>query len=100
MIADGLHATLLSFEPRLRDIRTNPNGLDIEKPAGTQVVGLRDRLLGLSREISNISRGLSAGCSPLPTPAHSIGVLSQLVSRASMSAPRSSSRRTAGALPE
>jgi hypothetical protein len=55
LIADGLQATLLSFEPRLRDIRTSLNGLDIEKPAASQVVGLRDRLLGLSREISSIS---------------------------------------------
>jgi hypothetical protein len=55
LIAAGLQATLLSFEPRLRDIRTSLNGLDIEEPAGTQVVGLRDRLLGLSREISSIS---------------------------------------------
>lgn len=55
MIAGGLQATLLSFEPRLRDIRTSLSELDIEKPAGTQVVGMRDRLLGLSREISSIS---------------------------------------------
>ena len=54
MIADGLRAALLSFEPRLRDIRADLNRLDIEKPAGTQVIGLRDRLLELSREISNV----------------------------------------------
>ena len=36
---------------------------------------------------------------PLPTMAHSSGVLSQVVSRASMSAPRSTSSRTCRALP-
>ena len=55
MIADGLRAALLSFEPRLRDLRAGLNRLDIEKPAGTQVIRLRDRLLGLSLEISTLS---------------------------------------------
>lgn len=55
MVADGLNAAFLSFEPRLRDIRAGLNRLDIEKPAGTQVVGLRDHLLGLSREVSSVS---------------------------------------------
>lgn len=54
MVADSLKAALLSFGPRLRDIRAGLNRLDIEKPAGTQVVELRDHLLGLSREVSAV----------------------------------------------
>lgn len=54
MVADSLKAALLSFEPRLRDIRAALNRLDIEKPAGTQVVELRDHLLGLSREVATV----------------------------------------------
>jgi hypothetical protein len=54
MIADGLNAALRSFGPRLGDIRTDLNRLDIDKPAGTRVIELRNRLLGLSREVSTV----------------------------------------------
>ena len=54
MIADGLNAALQSFWPRLQSIRTDLNRLDIDEPARSQVIGLRNRLLGLTREISII----------------------------------------------
>jgi hypothetical protein len=54
MIANGLNAALRSFEPRLRDIRADLNRLDIDNPAGTKVIELRNRLLGLSRELSTV----------------------------------------------
>jgi hypothetical protein len=52
MIADGLNAALLSFEPRLRDVRADLNQLDFEKASGPQVIALRNRLLGISRDLS------------------------------------------------
>ena len=55
MVADGLNASLHWFEPRLRDVRAELNGLDIDQPAGTQVIRLRNRLLELSREVSTVS---------------------------------------------
>jgi hypothetical protein len=55
MIAECLIAALRSFEPRLRSIRADLNRLDIDEPAGTQVLGLRNRLLGLTREVSAVS---------------------------------------------
>jgi hypothetical protein len=54
MIVDGSDAVLRSFEPQLRDVRADLNRLDIDKPATIRVIGLRTRLLGLSREISTI----------------------------------------------
>ena len=52
MIAEGLNAALLSFEPRLRDVRADLNQLDFEKASGPQVIALRNRLLGISRDLS------------------------------------------------
>jgi hypothetical protein len=52
MVADGLNAALLSFEPRLRDVRADLNQLDFEKASGPQVIALRNRLLGISRDLS------------------------------------------------
>ena len=55
MIADGLNAALLSFEPRLRDVRADLNQLDFDNAAVTQVFALRNRLLGISRDLSRVS---------------------------------------------
>lgn len=55
MIADGLNAALLSFEPRLRDVRAGLDQLDFNKASGSQVIALRNRLLGISRGVSIIS---------------------------------------------
>jgi len=55
MIADGLNAALLSFEPRLRDVRADLNQLDFDNAAGPQVFALRNRLLGISRDLSIVS---------------------------------------------
>ena len=52
MTAEGLKAALLSFEPRLRDVRADLNQLDFEKASGSQVIALRNRLLGISRDLS------------------------------------------------
>ena len=52
MTAEGLNAALLSFEPRLRDVRADLNQLDFEKASGSQVIALRNRLLGISRDLS------------------------------------------------
>ena len=52
MVADGLNAALLSFEPQLRDVRADLNQLDFEKASGSQVIALRNRLLGISRDLS------------------------------------------------
>ncbi|MFZ0383888.1 MAG: hypothetical protein WAL38_39105, partial [Solirubrobacteraceae bacterium] len=52
MVADGLNAALLSFEPQLRDVRADLNQLDFKKASGSQVIALRNRLLGISRDLS------------------------------------------------
>jgi hypothetical protein len=52
MVADGLNAALLSFEPRLRDVRADLNQLDFEKASGARVIALRNRLLEISRDLS------------------------------------------------
>jgi hypothetical protein len=52
MVAEGLKAALLSFEPRLRDVRADLSQLDFEKASGSQVIALRNRLLGISRDLS------------------------------------------------
>ncbi len=52
VIADALDAVLASFEPRLRDVRADLGRLNLAGTAGTEVVALRNRLLGISREVS------------------------------------------------
>jgi hypothetical protein len=59
MIADALDAVLLSFERHLRDVRADLGRLDLVRAAGAQVVELRNRLLGISREISIVCTDLS-----------------------------------------
>ncbi len=59
MIAEGLNAVLLSFESRMRDVRTDLSQLDLDKAAGSQIVALRNRLLGVSREVSIVCRDVT-----------------------------------------
>lgn len=59
MIIEGIYAVLLSFEPQMRDIRADLSQLDIDKPAGSRVVALRNRLLRMSREISIINNDVT-----------------------------------------
>lgn len=55
MVANGLDASLHWFERRLREVRAELNGLDINQPVGTRVIRLRSRLLELSREVTTVS---------------------------------------------
>jgi hypothetical protein len=55
MMAEGLKAVLLSFELRLRQLRADLNRLDFDKASGSQVIALRNRLLGISRDLSIVS---------------------------------------------
>jgi hypothetical protein len=59
MIADALHAVLVSFEPRLQAVRAELGKLDLDNTAGSQVVELRNRLLGISREVSIVCSDVS-----------------------------------------
>lgn len=59
MIADALHAVLVSFEPRLQAVRAELGKLDLDNTAGSQVVQLRNRLLGISREVSIVCSDVS-----------------------------------------
>jgi hypothetical protein len=54
MIADGIYAVLLSYEPKLRDVRAALNRLDFSAATGAEVIGLRNRLLTISRDVSTI----------------------------------------------
>jgi hypothetical protein len=54
LIADGIYAVLLSYEPKLRDMRNELNRLDFDKATGQEVAGLRNRLLGISRDVSTV----------------------------------------------
>jgi hypothetical protein len=59
MIADGIYAVLRSYEAKLRDVRTSLNRLDFEKVTGPEVIALRSRLLGISRDIATVSSDVS-----------------------------------------
>jgi hypothetical protein len=59
MMAEGLEAVLLSFELRLRDVRADLDRLDFDKATGSQVIALRNRLLGISRDLSIVSSDLT-----------------------------------------
>ena len=54
MIADGIYAVLLSYEPKLREVRRELNLLDFGEATGQEVTALRNRLLGISRDISTV----------------------------------------------
>ena len=49
---EALEGVLRSFESRMRDIRSNLEKLDFDRATESQVVGLRNRLLGMSRDIA------------------------------------------------
>ena len=59
VIADGIYAVLCSYEPKLRDVRTSLNRLDFEKVTGPEVITLRSRLFGISRDVATVSREVS-----------------------------------------
>lgn len=59
MIADSLYTGLLAFEPRLRDLRTELSKLDLDTATEPQVVGLRNQLLGMSRDVSILCSDLA-----------------------------------------
>ncbi len=59
VIADGIYAVLRSYEPKLRDVRTSLNRLDFEKVTGPELIALRSRLLGISRDIATVSSDVS-----------------------------------------
>lgn len=59
VIADGIYAVLRSYEPKLRDVRASLNRLDFEKVTGPEVIALRTRLLGISRDIATVSSDVS-----------------------------------------
>ena len=52
MIAESLYAALLAFGPRLRDLRSNMSKLDLDTTSDPQVLGLRNQLLGVCRDLS------------------------------------------------
>jgi hypothetical protein len=54
VIADGIYAVLASYGPKLRDIRSSLNRLDFNKAIGPEVVVLRNRLLGVSRDVAAV----------------------------------------------
>lgn len=54
VIADGIYAVLMSYEPRLRDVRSGLNRLDFDKATGQEVFALRNRLLEISRDVSTV----------------------------------------------
>ncbi len=59
MIAYGVYAILRSYQPKLRDVRTSLNRLDFEKVTGPEVIALRSRLLGISRDVATVSSDVS-----------------------------------------
>jgi hypothetical protein len=58
-IADALYAVLLSFEPRLRDVRADLGKLGLDLATGSEIVQLRNRLLGISRKVSTVCGDVS-----------------------------------------
>jgi hypothetical protein len=60
MIMDAVQGVLGTFESRMRDIRADLEKLDFESATDSQVVGLRNKLLGLSRDSAIVCGDLIA----------------------------------------
>jgi hypothetical protein len=52
MVVEAVEGVFGSFDSRMRDIRSDLEGLDFDKATDSQVIDLRNKLLGLSRDIA------------------------------------------------
>lgn len=52
MVVEAVEGVIGSFDSRMRDIRSDLEGLDFDKATDSQVIDLRNKLLGLSRDIA------------------------------------------------
>jgi len=52
MVVEAIEGVIESFDSRMRDIRSDLEKLDFDKATDSQVIGLRNKLLGLSRDIA------------------------------------------------
>lgn len=59
MIAEGIHAVLYSYQPRLNEIRDSLNKLDFGKAKGREIISLRTRLLEITPEILSICKNVT-----------------------------------------
>lgn len=60
MVMRAMIAVLRALELRMRDVRSDLEKLDFDGATDTQVIGLRNKLLGLSRDIAIICGDLTA----------------------------------------
>ena len=52
MVVEAVEGVIGSFDSRMRNIRSDLEGLDFDKATDSQVIDLRNKLLGLSRDIA------------------------------------------------